>query len=357
MVSYLNFNDLAGHEVEGQDYRTRIEVRNPRILIMAPHGGKIEPTTVEIAEAIAGMDYSFYSFEGLKAEGNNMLHIESHLFDEPRALKAVEKADVVVTVHGQIDQRDGFVMLGGLNDRLRLEIKRQLEKAGFQTRPPTEGLMGTDPMNICNRGRSRQGVQLEVSRKIRDLLKNDKGQLRVFSDAVRRAIQQDLKGDRKLDMRIERAEISDVEEILALQKLAYKSEAEIYNDFNIPPMVQTLESIEKGFENQFFIKVLVDGRIIGSVRAYAEEGTCYIGRLIVHPDFQKRGIGTKLMNEIEKIFSTYQRFELFTGDRSEKNIYLYQKLGYKIFKTAKITDQTTIVYLEKNIESHILRCL
>jgi len=122
-------------------------------------------------------------------------------------------------------------------------------------------------------------------------------------------------------------------------------------------MVQTLESIEKGFENQFFIKVLVDGRIIGSVRAYAEEGTCYIGRLIVHPDFQKRGIGTKLMNEIEKIFSTYQRFELFTGDRSEKNIYLYQKLGYKIFKTAKITDQTTIVYLEKNIESHILRCL
>ena len=151
-------------------------------------------------------------------------------------------------------------------------------------------------------------------------------------------------------MVIERATISDAEGILALQKLAYRSEAEIYNDFNIPPMVQTLESIEKDFENQVFLKALIDGRIMGSVRAYSKEGICYIGRLIVHPDFQNQGIGTNLMNKIEKIFGTCQRFELFTGDKSERNLYLYQKLGYKLFKTANITDQTTIVYLEKKVE-------
>jgi ribosomal protein S18 acetylase RimI-like enzyme len=156
--------------------------------------------------------------------------------------------------------------------------------------------------------------------------------------------------NRGLDMLIERAALSDAEEILALQKQAYRSEAEIYNDFKIPPMVQTLEGIEKDFENQYFLKALIDRRIIGSVRAYSKEGTCYIGRLIVHPDFQNRGIGTKLMNEIEGIFNTCERFELFTGDRSERNLYLYQRLGYKIFKTAKITDQTTIVYLEKKID-------
>ena len=151
-------------------------------------------------------------------------------------------------------------------------------------------------------------------------------------------------------MEIERAMISDAEEILVLQKLAYRSEAEIYNDFNIPPLVQTLESIEKDFENQYFLKAVMDGKIIGSVRAYTKEGTCYIGRLIVHPDFQNRGIGTDLMNEIERIFNTCRRFELFTGDKSERNLYLYQKLGYKIFKKAKITDQTMVVYLEKKIE-------
>jgi len=188
MTSYSSFKELADCEVEGQDYRIRIELRNPRVLIMAPHGGRIEPATVELAEAIAETNYSFYAFEGLKKDGNRGLHIESHLFDEPRALKAVEKADVVITVHGQIDQKDEFIMAGGLDAHLRPEIKRQLETSGFLTRPPTEGLMGTDPQNICNRGKLRQGVQLEVSRKVRDLLRNDTDRLRVFGEAVRRAI-------------------------------------------------------------------------------------------------------------------------------------------------------------------------
>jgi len=186
--SYQSFKKLVEHEIEDRDYRVRIELRDPRVLIMAPHGGKIEPMTAEIAEAIAGVDYSFYAFEGLKTDGNGVLHIESHLFDEPRALQAVGKADILVTVHGQIDHKEEFVMVGGLNDKLRREIAKQLETSGFQTRPPTEGLMGTDPQNICNRGKLNQGVQLEVSRKVRDLLRNDRDRLRVFAEAIRRAI-------------------------------------------------------------------------------------------------------------------------------------------------------------------------
>ncbi len=149
-------------------------------------------------------------------------------------------------------------------------------------------------------------------------------------------------------MIIGRATIFDAKEILALQKLAFKIEAEIYNDFNIPPLVQTLKDIEDDFRRQLFLKATIDGRIIGSVRAFAEKETCFIGRLIVHPDFQNLGIGTKLMNEIESLFMICKRFELFTGDRSEKNLYLYKKIGYEIFKTEKM-DDITLVYLEKTI--------
>jgi len=188
LTSYTSFGTLADREVEGQDYRIRLDIRDPRVLIMAPHGGKIEPATTEVAEAIAGMDFSFYGFEGLKADGNGVLHIESHLFDEPRALRAVEKADIIVTVHGQLDRKEEFVMLGGLNEGLRSEIQLQLERAGFRTQPPTEGLMGTDPMNICNRGRLRRGVQLEISRKERDVLRTNQDRLRTFADAVRKGI-------------------------------------------------------------------------------------------------------------------------------------------------------------------------
>lgn len=192
MISHKSFRELANREVEGRDYRIRFEVRDPRVLIMAPHGGRIEPATAEVAEAIAGMEYSFYSFEGLKAGGNGVLHIESHLFDEPRALRAVEKADTIITVHGQVDWEEAFVMVGGLDDGLRSEIQRQLEAAGFQTRPPSEGLMGTDPMNICNRGKWGRGVQLEISRKVRDSLRASQDRLQALANAVRKGIRLNL---------------------------------------------------------------------------------------------------------------------------------------------------------------------
>lgn len=149
------------------------------------------------------------------------------------------------------------------------------------------------------------------------------------------------------DIIIQKASPEDAKEILALQKLAYTSEAEIYNDFTIPPLHQSLGEIVDEFENQHFLKSCADGRIIGSVRAHAEDKTCHIGRLIVHPDCQNEGIGTRLLEEIENVFGNAPRFELFTGHRSEKNLYLYQKQGYKVFKNQRINEDLTIVFLEK----------
>jgi N-acetylglutamate synthase-like GNAT family acetyltransferase len=148
-------------------------------------------------------------------------------------------------------------------------------------------------------------------------------------------------------MFIEQARASDAPEILALQKLAYLSEAEIWQDYTIPPLTQTLEEIEREFQSRTVLKVAVDGKIIGSVRAYLQEGTCYIGRLIVHPDFQNQGIGAKLLREIEGRFAQARRYELFTGEKSERNLYFYQKWGYRIFRKEGLTDKVTLVFLEK----------
>jgi GNAT superfamily N-acetyltransferase len=148
-------------------------------------------------------------------------------------------------------------------------------------------------------------------------------------------------------MIVERADVRDAAEILALQKLAYQSEAAIYDDYTIPPLTQTLEEIKSDFEKQVFLKASVHGRIAGSVRAHAREGTCFVGRLIVHPDFQNRGIGSRLMNEIEAMFNNAERFELFTGSRSEKNLYFYKKQGYEIFRSEELTDKVSLVFMEK----------
>lgn len=42
--------------------------------------------------------------------------------------------------------------------------------------------------------------------------------------------------------------------------------------------------------------------IIGSVRATVKEETVLIGKLMVHPDFRRRGFGKKMLSEIERYF-------------------------------------------------------
>ena len=154
------------------------------------------------------------------------------------------------------------------------------------------------------------------------------------------------------DVRISIAEERDAEAILAIQKLAYQSEAALYGDPFIPPLVQTLDEIRAEFAQARFLKAVTGGVIVGSVRARMHEGTCAIGRLIVHPDWQRRGIGTRLMGAIEAAFASAARFELFTGDRSEGNIRLYTRLGYRVFRKEGLSSRVTLVFMEKPGLSH-----
>jgi ribosomal protein S18 acetylase RimI-like enzyme len=151
-------------------------------------------------------------------------------------------------------------------------------------------------------------------------------------------------------MIVERATLAEAREILDLQKLAYRSEAEIYGVYDIPPLTQSLAEMQVELEEQLVLKAVEEGRIVGSVRAYLQDGTCHIGRLIVHPSYQNRGIGTRLMGEVEGRFDQATRYELFTGHRSERNLYLYRKPGYRPFQKEEISTELTLVYLEKRRE-------
>ena len=153
-------------------------------------------------------------------------------------------------------------------------------------------------------------------------------------------------------MIITRAKIADLKQILELQYLAYQSEAALHNDFSIPPLKQTLEEVHQEYEKGIFLKTTDEkGGIIGSVRAFIDNDTAYINKLIVHPEKQGQGIGTKLLLAIEQeCVDSVSRYELFTSDKSIRNIKLYEKLGYVKFKEQKVAYNLTFIYLEKRVE-------
>ncbi len=146
---------------------------------------------------------------------------------------------------------------------------------------------------------------------------------------------------------ITRAEESQAADILKLQRLSYQSEAELYGDWMLPPLVQTLPEITAEFSNQYFLVAWQGSEIVGSVRATLQGDLCRIGRLIVHPKHQRQGIGRALMRAIETSHPQASMFEVFTGHKSTANIAHYQSHGYKISGRAPVSDKVTIVALQK----------
>ena len=149
-------------------------------------------------------------------------------------------------------------------------------------------------------------------------------------------------------MEIIMANFEDLPQILNLQKLAYLSEAKILNNYSIQPLTQTLQELEKEFDKSIILKLLdnKNNKIIGSVRAYEKNNRVYIGKLMVHPEYQNKGFGGNLLKTIESLYKN-KTFELYTSNKSVKNINLYIKNGYKEFKREKISEDLEMVYMEK----------
>lgn len=150
-----------------------------------------------------------------------------------------------------------------------------------------------------------------------------------------------------IDILIERAEVDDLPEILSLQHIAFISEAELFGTRDIEPLTATLDDLIQEYHNGVVFKMVYKNTIIGSIRVRIDATSVYIGKLMIHPDYQRQGLGTRLLLEMERFFPG-RRYELFTSTRSVKNIRLYEKLGYRRFKECQVTDKLIFVYLEKN---------
>ncbi len=140
-----------------------------RLAVIAPHAGRIEPATGELALAIAGEDHGVYCFAGRDRTNNRRLHVTSTRFTEPFLEQVLHGVAAVVTVHGCRLPLEPLTLIGGSNRRLKRIIGDALTEAGFNVARARAPMAGKHPWNVTNRARFG-GVQLEISRVQRDML-------------------------------------------------------------------------------------------------------------------------------------------------------------------------------------------
>ncbi|QKG26733.1 GNAT family N-acetyltransferase [Actinomadura verrucosospora] len=148
---------------------------------------------------------------------------------------------------------------------------------------------------------------------------------------------------------IEAAVPADAGELLTLQRAAYVTEAQLYGDPFIPPLVESLEQLRKVLEGDAVVlKAMLGGRMAGAVRAQFSDRTCLVGRLVVAPDLQGRGIGGRLMRALEeRVAGRADALVLFTGHLSEGNLRLYRRLGFAETHRERVAAHLTFVHMRK----------
>ncbi|HEX6469198.1 MAG TPA: GNAT family N-acetyltransferase [Streptosporangiaceae bacterium] len=156
-----------------------------------------------------------------------------------------------------------------------------------------------------------------------------------------------------LDVRVVRAGIADAGEILTLQRAAYLAEAQLYGDPFIPPLVESLEQVRAVLAGDAIVLSARHGhRLVGAVQGRFRGQTCLVGRLVVAPDLQGRGVGTRLMRAIEAaVADRVDTLALFTGHLSDGNLRLYRHLGYAETHRERLAAHLTLVHMRKTLRA------
>ncbi|MET8978459.1 GNAT family N-acetyltransferase [Streptomyces sp. NPDC004539] len=143
----------------------------------------------------------------------------------------------------------------------------------------------------------------------------------------------------------------DAEQIFRLQYLCFQSEAALYGNYRIDPLVQSLDSVREELTTDCVFVARLGEEVVGSVRGHiTDDGAASIGKLCVHPRLQGHGIGARLLRAAEAALAEERgakRFRLHTGHRSEGNLRLYRKVGYETVGTSEGTDGVPMIVLEK----------
>ncbi|MFC0270769.1 GNAT family N-acetyltransferase [Metabacillus herbersteinensis] len=136
----------------------------------------------------------------------------------------------------------------------------------------------------------------------------------------------------------------EAENLLKMQKLSYLVEAAIIDFYDIPPLKDTLISLQSCRET--FFGYYLEHELVGAIAFQQVDDTIDICRLIVHPRHFRKGVAQSLLAFIlstEKITT----ITVSTGSLNKPALSLYNKAGFVQTGTLAIAEDISITNLKR----------
>jgi len=151
-----------------------------------------------------------------------------------------------------------------------------------------------------------------------------------------------------MNVKFEEAGINDMAEINMIQKLAFKIS---YDKYKFCPAFETTdEQLITYLEKASVYKIITGEKIVGSIFIYEIGDHHYeLDTISIHPEYQNAGIGSEVIDLIEKIYSDALLWSLSTPETDYRNRYFYEKIGYMQFDTEVINEQLTFIRYKKEV--------
>jgi ribosomal protein S18 acetylase RimI-like enzyme len=133
---------------------------------------------------------------------------------------------------------------------------------------------------------------------------------------------------------------------LDIQRLAYRIEADLIGFEGIPPLHESLEELRASQES--FLGYFVDEQLAAFVSYEIANSVLDIGRLVVHPDYFRRGIGQTLIRALGET-AGIKRIIVSTGALNLPARKLYENLGFSLIDEISLDEGVKIARYEKQL--------